>query len=200
MTQPNVYWTLLTPMATFIGLYTNVPEGGRIGANQLAWFKNELKEAPPGSPIILSLHHPIFSAYGHHPGSQVLKSLVEEAIAAAGRGPDLILTGHVHNYQRFIGKFNGKDVTTIVAGAGGYNQRLHALSRKQFNPDECPYTFDGGVDSLEAFNDWQHGYLLIEVTEKNILGEYIAIDDPAPGDKPPQTQVKPYDTFSIDLP
>ena len=27
MTQPNVYWTLNTPFATIIGLYTNVPEG-----------------------------------------------------------------------------------------------------------------------------------------------------------------------------
>ena len=199
MTQPNVYWTLLTPLATFIGLYTNVPEGGKIGSNQLEWFKNELKEAPANLPIILSLHHPIFSAYGHHPGSQYLKGIVEEATAAAGRTPDLILTGHVHNYQRFLGKINGKDVTTIVAGAGGYNQRLHALSRKQFDPDKCPYTFDGGVDSLEAFNDWQHGYLLIEVTKTKISGEYIAVDDPAPGDKPPQKQVKAYDLFSIDL-
>jgi acid phosphatase type 7 len=28
MIQPNVYWTLLTPYVTLIGLYTNVPEGG----------------------------------------------------------------------------------------------------------------------------------------------------------------------------
>jgi hypothetical protein len=28
MTQPNVYWTLNTPMATIIGLYTNVASGG----------------------------------------------------------------------------------------------------------------------------------------------------------------------------
>ena len=29
MVQPNVYWTLVTPMASFVGLYSNVPEGGR---------------------------------------------------------------------------------------------------------------------------------------------------------------------------
>jgi len=28
MTQPNVYWTLLRPLVTFIGLYSNCPEGG----------------------------------------------------------------------------------------------------------------------------------------------------------------------------
>jgi hypothetical protein len=111
----------------------------------------------------------------------------------------LILTGHVHNYQRFIGKLGGKEITTIVAGAGGYNQRLHALSRRQFDPKKCPYTFDGGDDSLEAFNDWQHGYLLIEVIDKAINGSYLAVDDPKAGDTPPQTQVNAYDTFSVPL-
>jgi len=199
MTQPNVYWTFLTPMATFIGLYTNVPEGGRMGANQIAWFQQELHDAPEDLPIILSLHHPILSAYGHHPGSQPLKSLIEDAVRKTKRTPKLILTGHVHNYQRFIGKINGKDVTTIVAGAGGYNQRLHALSRRQFDPKEVPYTFKGGDDSLERFNDWQHGYLIIEVTDKHIDGKYIAVDDPNSATELPQKQVEPYDTFTIPL-
>src|SRR5207245_8156426 len=35
MTQPNVYWTLETPLATIIGLYTNVPEGGKLGNDQI---------------------------------------------------------------------------------------------------------------------------------------------------------------------
>ncbi len=30
MTQANVYWTLETPLATFIGLYSNCPEGGQL--------------------------------------------------------------------------------------------------------------------------------------------------------------------------
>jgi len=197
MTQPNVYWTLLTPMATFIGLYTNVPEGGKIGFQQLEWFTNELREAPDDFPIILSMHHPLYSAYGHHPGYTPLKDTVEQAIAAAGRTPNLILTGHVHNYQRFIGSLNGKNVTTIVAGAGGYNQKLHILSRKQFDPNKCPYMFNGVDDTLEAFNDWQHGYLLMEVTDRQITGRYFAVDDPQPGMQPPQKQIDPYDTFTI---
>src|SRR5205085_7642757 len=34
MTQPNVFWTLVTPVCTIIGLYTNVPEGGKIRQDQ----------------------------------------------------------------------------------------------------------------------------------------------------------------------
>ena len=52
---------------------------------------------------------------------------------------------------------------------------------------------------LESFNDWQHGYLKIEVTEQQIDVKYIAVDDPKSGDASPQTPAKPYDGFTIDL-
>jgi hypothetical protein len=199
MTQPNVYWTLNTPLATIIGLYTNVPEGGRIGPDQLQWFKKELADADKGKALILALHHPIYSAYGAHPGSAHLKSVVEESTQAANRIPDLILTGHVHDYQRFTGNINGKAVTTIVAGAGGYNQKLHTLDRKMFDPKGVPYKFDDGPETLDSFNDWQHGYLILDVQPKKISGRYIVVDDPKAGDPVPTTPAKPYDTFEVNL-
>jgi hypothetical protein len=199
MTQPNVYWTLNTPLATIIGLYTNVPEGGRIGPDQLQWFQQELLAAPKDRALILALHHPIYSAYGAHPGSGPLKSAIEETTSAANRIPDLILTAHVHDYQRFTGNINGKAVTTIVAGAGGYNQKLHALSRKVFDPKGVPYKFDDGPETLDSFNDWQHGYLILDVRPKKISGSYIAVDDPKSGDPVPTKPASPYDTFEINL-
>ena len=199
MTQPNVYWTLNTEMATFIGLYTNVPEGGRMGQGQLQWFQQELAGAPKDRALILSLHHPIYSAYGHHPGSQYLKSIIEDATKAADRIPDLILTGHVHNYQRFTGDINGTAVTTLVVGAGGYNHKLHMLQRPTFDPKHTPYKFDDGPETLESFNDFQHGYLIVDVRENKILGKYIAVDDPTPSDGSPKQPLQPYDTFEIAL-
>lgn len=197
MTQPNVYWTFNTPLATIIGLYTNVPEGGRIGQNQLLWFKQELASAPQNRSLILALHHPIYSAYGHHPGSQYLKSIIEESVQESNRVPNLILTGHVHDYQRFSGNINGNDVVTIVAGAGGYNHKLHTLSRKMFDPKGVPYKFDDGPETLDSFNDWQHGYLILDVRPDKILGSYIAVDDPQSGDTVPTKSADPYDTFEI---
>jgi predicted phosphodiesterase len=199
MTQPNVYWTLNTPLATIIGLYTNVPEGGRVAPSQVQWFQQELTNAPKGKALILALHHPIYSAYGPHPGSAPLKSMIETTTQAANRIPDLILTGHVHDYQRFTGNINGKAVTTIVAGAGGYNQKLHTLDRKMFDPKGVPYKFDDGPETLDSFNDWQHGYLILDVRPKKISGRYIAVDDPKAGDPVPTKPASAYDTFEINL-
>jgi acid phosphatase type 7 len=39
MDQPNVYWTLqAAPFLTIIGLYTNVPGGGEVHADQQDWL------------------------------------------------------------------------------------------------------------------------------------------------------------------
>lgn len=197
MTQPNVYWTLLTPMATIIGLYSNVPEGGRLAPDQISWFEQELENAPKNLPVIVAVHHPLYSAYGHHPGSQVLKTVFEQATQKANRIPNLILTGHVHDYQRFTGFLNNKPVVCIVAGAGGYNQKLHQLDPKMFKPSGCPYKFPNQPDTLDAFNDTQHGYLIIDVGQKEIDCSYVAVDDPTAADPRPSARAKPYDTFTI---
>jgi hypothetical protein len=200
MTQPNVYWTLNTPLATIIGLYSNVPEGGQIGQNQIDWFKQELRAAPADRALILAVHHPLYSAYGPHPGSLHLKSVIEEASQAAGRTPDLILTGHVHNYQRFTGNLNGKAVKALVVGAGGYNLKLHMLSRKMFDPKGVPYQMPNEPETLDSFNDFQHGYLIVDVEPHQITCSYIAVEDPSPQNQHPTQPPKPYDTFVIPLP
>ena len=94
--------------------------------------------------------------------------------------PELVLGGHVHDYQRFTGQLAGKNVPMIIAGAGGYNLKLHTL-HKAFHDAKLPVTLGNGGGSLEKFNDWQHGYLRITVTKKSIVCEYVAV--PAPGAK-----------------
>jgi acid phosphatase type 7 len=198
MIQPNVYWTLDAELATIIGLYSNCPEGGVLSQPQIDWFGSELAAAPGDKPLILSVHHPLYSAYGSHPGSQPLKSVIETACTSAGRFPDLVLSGHVHNYQRFTGPLGTNEVTCIVAGAGGYNRRLHHLAA-QFHNATLPIQIAGSEGTLEAFSDTLHGYLRIEITENNIHGDYLAVPDTDPNQQPlPAAQT--IDSFDIPFP
>src|SRR5436309_9818200 len=80
MTQPNVFWTLVTPLATIIGLYTNVPEGGRIRKDQEDWLISELKKAPKSKALFVTMHHPVYSADDHHSGSAAIRTAVNSAI------------------------------------------------------------------------------------------------------------------------
>jgi acid phosphatase type 7 len=99
MIQPNVYWTLLTPFATFVGLYTNIPEGGVVRPDQQDWFRGELDAADPNNPLIVTMHHPIHSLDKYNSGSKAMAEVLKEAIQQSQRSPDLVFAGHVHNYQ-----------------------------------------------------------------------------------------------------
>lgn len=201
MTQPNVFWTLNTPLVTIIGMYSNCPEGGQISDTQRMWFISELEAADPKLPIILAIHHPIYSAYGSHPGSTRLKSLLDHSCQAAKRAPDVVLAGHVHNYQRFSAPLLGKrTVPFIVAGAGGYKKRLHRLGKPFQDAKQkgrFPIQIDGEPELLENFDDTDHGYLRVSVTKQKIVFDYIAVPDPA--SNVPESHLKPYDSVTVAL-
>ena len=170
MTQPNVYWTLITPFATFIGLYTNVPEGGVVEPDQADWFEAELAAAATDRALIVALHHPLNSLDTYHSGSQPMTDLVNNAVAKSGRKPDMLCSGHVHNYQRFtVADADGKGVTPhIVAGQGGYHN-LHKMAKVNGQPIVTPYQApnDDGV-ILEAYYDNTFGFLRLDISPETI--------------------------------
>ncbi|HVA90126.1 MAG TPA: metallophosphoesterase [Chloroflexota bacterium] len=197
MTQPNVYWTLQTPYAAIIGLYTNVPEGGQLDDAQIAWLQDELTGAPRDRFLLVAMHHPIYSLDDYYSGSATMHGILNDAVARSGRTPDAVFAGHVHNYQRFTRVWNGRNVPFVVAGGGGYHN-LHkiapgvAIGSQPSPADQVTY---------EAGNDQLFGYLRLEVTPTTLTGAYFAVpgfvDPHAPPTVPPSP---PFDTFSITLP
>jgi len=174
MTQPYCYWTLLAPLLTVIGLYTNCPEHGVVEQDQADWFKAELAAADSNKALVVALHHPPYSADAHHGASPPMRALLAEAFAAAGRTPDLVLSGHVHNYQRFL---VGKDapLTYVVAGAGGY-PNLHSMARVGNGPPPIPWTDTETGATLASYNkEHRHGFLRLTVTSSEIRGSYTTV-------------------------
>jgi acid phosphatase type 7 len=171
MIQPYVYWCLDTPLAYFIGLYTNVPEGGLIDTEQRNWFCRQLTEAPTDRALILALHHPIYSFDDFHSGSPVMAKEVQDAINASRRAPNLILTAHVHNYQRIEKQVGARTLPLLVIGNGGY-WNLHGLT-------VAPGHQDANTNArLVAGCDYRHGFTTIEVTHNRIDGFFTTVPRP----------------------
>jgi len=204
MIQPNPYWTLMTPLANIIGLYTNVPDHGEVKEPQRSWFVNELKEAQKQrttKALIVSLHHPVFSVDKHHGASGKMKELLDGVFEEANVWPDLILSGHVHNYQRFTREYDdGTQIPYIVAGAGGY-WHLHAVDSKAapiYVPSLDFFTDDG--ITFEEFCDDRHGFLRITIektqSERVLVGEYFTVPRLHESWSAP---AELYDRFVVDL-
>lgn len=168
-TQPNVYWTFETPLATIIGLYSNVPKYGTVKSEQKAWFINELKAAAPmrqNKALIVCVHHAPYSADVNHGSSANMIELLESSFSEAGVRPDIVFSGHVHNYQRFHKTYkDGTVVPYIVAGGGGYDE-LHPIALLSDPAYDGSSPLFAGV-KLEAFCDDRHGFLKISISKKD---------------------------------
>jgi hypothetical protein len=199
MTQPNVFWTLQTPLVTIIGLYSNCPDGGVIQPDQAAWLQGELAAASKSLPVIVTLHHPIYSADAVHGGNSNLAAILDAAAQGSGRIPDAVFTGHVHNYQRFVRTWGTSQVPYIVAGAGGYHN-LHKIAPTQGGqPPRLPWTLPAPFadTTLANYLDTTFGYMRVAVTAAAIQVQYFAVTPAAVAGQPAGSQL--FETFTIDL-
>ncbi len=197
MIQPNVYWTLNSPFATIVGLYTNVPEGGVVEPDQAAWFEGELAAAPTDRALIVVMHHPIYSLDTYHSGSKPMAALLAAATAASRRRPDIVFSGHVHNYQRFtVADPDGRGVTPfIVAGQGGYHN-LHKMAKPGGQPLMKPYAVPGepGV-VLDTYYDDRFGFLRLEASAAELSVRTYTVPRPQEKwDQPPRL----FDSLRLD--
>ncbi len=198
MDLPNVYWTLTTPLATIIGLFSNVSEtDAEIHQDQIDWFRGELTAADPAKALIVTIHHPPFSGDTEHSGSTVAEQILFDSFAATNVYPHLILSGHVHNYQRFTVQQQTPNGTAaiacVVAGNGGYS-KLSTLEKVDGSYPDAPMTLTDTL-TLNQYDQQNYGFLRFEVTKQSILGIYSSAAYAET--EPPNASV--VDRFTIDL-
>ena len=145
---------------------------------------NEFATAPTDKALLVALHHPIYSFDDHHSGSARMADAVQHAINDSRRVPNIVLTGHVHNYQRIEKDIaEGGPTPFLVLGHGGY-WHMHGMSAAAGQVDA-----DTGAN-LVFEEHKQHGYLTLTVDADAISGTMTLTD---PVDQDPQKDV---DTFS----
>lgn len=181
MNQPYIYWTLETPLATIIGLYGNVAKFGLIDVKQREWFINELKNAgleQDEKAILIAVHQSPFSADTNHGSSLYMIDFLESAYQEAGVIPDMVFSGHVHNYQRFHKTYeNEKVVPYIVAGAGGY-AILHSIAQINNPQVSGDHEYFDSV-KLDNFCEDKHGFMKLNLKRSahglKVRGDYFVV-------------------------
>jgi hypothetical protein len=197
MTQPYVYWTLEAPFLTIIGLYSNV--GGSLDGKgtyeQQGWLRDQLHKAPTNKCLLVAVHHPPYSLDRPHGGSPDVLQALDRAVADSGRAPDAVFSGHVHSYQRFTRRVDGRELPFVVAGAGGYAHIPKAMHPLQTPPKggkiKPPFKTTVPTVALEAYNDTEPGFLRVTVDNETLKGEYFLV--PFAGAPP----AKPDDDFTL---
>ncbi|ACO32969.1 MULTISPECIES: metallophosphoesterase [Acidobacterium] len=179
MTQPYCYWTLQAPFVTMVGLYSNV-EGSldaRGRNDQQAYLEAQMAAAPRDAKLVVTVHHPPYSLDSAHGGTPDILLALDRAIQSTGRLPDAVLSGHVHNYQRFTRTLKGKQIPYIVSGAGGYANTARSLHKlqKELTDVQLPYQTTHADVQLESFQEEEPGFLRITVDEKDLTFDYFTV-------------------------
>jgi hypothetical protein len=190
-----VYWTLKTPLANIIGMASNVPKFGVVTEEQIEWLKYELKAANaerPDKALIITIHHAPYTADINHGSSIPMFTMLESVFEETGIRPDIVFSGHVHNYQHLIRRYEtGNPVHFIVAGGGGYDE-LHPIAELEDDRFTNDYPTFKDIELLNYCTD-KHGFLKVtlERTKKGITltGNYYAM---------PNATLK--DTFVLEIP
>ena len=170
ISQPNVYFSLLTPFATIIGAYSNVPEHGSVDSVQQQWLTNEFATAPKDKALLVAVHHPVYSFDDHHSGSPRMADFIQHAINDSRRLPNLVLTAHVHNYQRIERSLvDGVKTPFLVLGMGG-SYHLHGM-----NAD--PGATDSATGASLIAGDHSHyGYATLTIDANTISGSVTTVN------------------------
>jgi len=118
------------------------PAGNTIGSQQYNWFKNTIAKSKALFKIVILHHPPYTSDPNRAPGYVNLRWEFEKF------GVNLVLSGHCHNYERFL----DKPIPYVVAGIGG--QTLSAFlgksntSKRNAFHGALKFTYDDNVKSL----------------------------------------------------
>ena len=107
-----------------------------------------------------------------------------------------MLSGHVHNYQRFSRKISDREIPYIVAGAGGYAHNLKAMHKMQTDNGrqiQLPFQTTHSDLILQKFNQSDPGFLKLTVTKTALTADYhvVPFDGPADGN--------PFDSVTVPL-
>src|SRR5215470_7203774 len=187
MTQPYVYWTLDAPLVSIIGLYSNV-EGtldSRGTFEQQRWLEQQLNEVKAKDGFILvAVHHPPYSLDKTHGGYPDIVVALDQAMQTTGVIPHAVLSGHVHNMQRFTRRYRGRQIPYVIDGRGGYanTDRLAHKLQKDANGHypQAPVATRSEQDpelelDLEYCDQDNAGFLRVTVTAEKLTIDSFSV-------------------------
>jgi len=180
MIQPGVYYTFDAPFVRILGLYSNVLEDPGVISNQgatnsaldtrqidfLTAALKRVKSEKYAGAVLIAVHHPPFTGGMIHGGSPQMLADIDSACTAAGVWPHAVISGHVHNYQRFTSTVSNLQIPYVVAGCGG-----HAPLTAMRSTYRTPYKIDDTL-TLESYDDTDFGYLRVVVTATTLTIEF----------------------------
>jgi len=107
---------------------------------------------------------------------------IDAACTKSGVWPDLVLSAHAHNYQRYTRRIGGKQIVYIVVGTGGMPHQAVKTATGQPADSSHTVTYDAAIST--------YGYLFVTISTKQLSVQFWQLGD---------QHNEPFDPLTIDL-
>jgi 3',5'-cyclic AMP phosphodiesterase CpdA len=171
----------ISPRVRFLALDTMSGVGSQ--SEQRVWLERELRTLPDAIDfVVIALHHPPVADFqtrlrvdhNPRPNELTLAEYLKEA-ARSIRARILVVSGHIHNYERF----SQDDIAYIVSGGGG----------------AVPYEVDRtSADLYKGIEFPNYHYVRLTIANGTLKGEMFRLDEPSA----PSPHFTLKDTFDLD--
>lgn len=120
------------------------PDGNTAGSRQATWLRQGLAASTSHWNVVM-FHHAPYTSWSLRPGNKEALQWPFEAW-----GADLVLTGHVHTYERIVRDDNrdGVPLTYVVNGLGG--QTPHQFAATPMGGSQVRYNSRFGAQFIDA--------------------------------------------------
>jgi acid phosphatase type 7 len=145
--------------------------------------------ADKNKTLVVAVHHPIYSFDDHHSGSPTMAKELEDAINQSRRVPNMVLSAHVHNYQRIEREVGQHTIPFFVIGNGGYWNLHHLAAANGYQDPETEAKLVSSVDS-------RHGFMTFEISDSVINGHFTTVPRPQESWTDAQAYNARFDVFS----
>src|SRR5262249_17285264 len=130
--------------------------------------------------LVIATHHPPYNrglsdSGSGHPGSPEMLAQIDGACKNAGIWPDMFLSGHSHNYHRYMRTMTtpagDKVIPYLIAGTGGIGSQPVPHNIGNFDPTHT-VRYTNALGSAGAHNP-VYGYLRIHASKKLIQATFV---------------------------
>ncbi len=149
------------------------------GSSQFEWLKRDLAKVDRTKTpwLIVMQHTPWYTSNAHHPMTEGAPMRAAMEPLFLGAGVDLVLTGHVHAYERTHAVADGKideknGIVHVTIGDGGNREEFAT----PWLPDQPPWS---------ALREYAYGWGTLALNSTHLVWEWLRNDDPwnPPGER-----------------
>jgi 3',5'-cyclic AMP phosphodiesterase CpdA len=131
--------------------------------------------------IIVAVHRPLYSSFNSTEEQAAMRNALAEVLER--HSVDVVLSGHVHSYERtwpVTGNYTTVSNASVAHSYVNAPHPVHVITGAAGNGESVdPFTGESYAWSFSAFRSLDHGYTRMTINETHLAADFFSVDQMA---------------------